>query len=121
MSTEKTTIAQRKLKKITTSRLTDMKARGERISMLTAYDYSFARILDEAGVDILLVGDSASNVIHGHETTVPITLDQMIDSWLLAPSSYEDRKPLIALLENREQLTIIGDKGYVSQELDDRV
>lgn len=80
MSTEKTpSKAERKLKKITTARLTDMKARGEKISMLTAYDYSFARILDEAGVDVLLVGDSASNVIHGHETTVPITLDQMID------------------------------------------
>lgn len=56
-----------------------MKQRGEKIAMLTAYDYSFARILDEAGLDVLLVGDSASNVVHGHETTVPITLDQMID------------------------------------------
>jgi 3-methyl-2-oxobutanoate hydroxymethyltransferase len=56
-----------------------MKARGEKIAMLTAYDYSFARILDSAGIDVLLVGDSASNVIHGYETTVPITLDQMID------------------------------------------
>ncbi len=56
-----------------------MKARGEKIAMLTAYDYSFARILDAAGIDVVLVGDSASNVIHGYETTVPITLDQMID------------------------------------------
>ncbi len=56
-----------------------MKARGEKIAMLTAYDFTFARILDAAGLDVLLVGDSASNVIHGHETTVPITLDQMID------------------------------------------
>ncbi len=80
MSTEnKSSKKGKKLKKVTTSRLTDMKARGERISMLTAYDYSFSRILDQAGVDILLVGDSASNVIHGHETTVPITLNQMID------------------------------------------
>jgi len=55
-----------------------MKARGEKIAMLTAYDYSMARILDEAGTDILLVGDSASNVMAGHETTLPITLDQMI-------------------------------------------
>ena len=55
-----------------------MKARGEKIAMLTAYDFSTARILDEAGVDILLVGDSASNVMAGHETTLPITLDQMI-------------------------------------------
>jgi 3-methyl-2-oxobutanoate hydroxymethyltransferase len=66
-------------RKVTTARLTEMKERGEKIAMLTAYDYSFARILDEAGIDVLLVGDSASNVIHGHETTVPITLDQMID------------------------------------------
>jgi len=56
-----------------------MKTRGEKISMLTAYDFSFARIIDDAGIDVILVGDSASNVIHGHETTLPITLDQMID------------------------------------------
>jgi 3-methyl-2-oxobutanoate hydroxymethyltransferase len=55
-----------------------MKSRGEKISVLTAYDYSFARIMDQAGIDVVLVGDSAANVIHGHETTVPITLDQMI-------------------------------------------
>ncbi len=66
-------------RRVTTARLAQMKARGEKIAMLTAYDYSFARILDEAGLDALLVGDSASNVIHGHETTLPITLDQMID------------------------------------------
>jgi 3-methyl-2-oxobutanoate hydroxymethyltransferase len=65
-------------RKVTTARLAEMKARGEKIAMLTAYDYAFARILDQAGLDVLLVGDSASNVIHGHETTVPITLDQMI-------------------------------------------
>jgi 3-methyl-2-oxobutanoate hydroxymethyltransferase len=80
MSTETSSPREeKKRKKVTTARLTEMKARGERISMLTAYDYSFARILDQAGVDVLLVGDSASNVIHGHETTVPITLNQMID------------------------------------------
>jgi 3-methyl-2-oxobutanoate hydroxymethyltransferase len=66
-------------RKVTTARLSEMKVSGEKIAMLTAYDYSFARILDSAGLDVLLVGDSASNVIHGHETTVPITLDQMID------------------------------------------
>jgi 3-methyl-2-oxobutanoate hydroxymethyltransferase len=64
---------------VTTARLAQMKARGEKIAMLTAYDYTFARILDGAGLDVLLVGDSASNVMHGHETTLPITLDQMID------------------------------------------
>lgn len=68
-----------KSRKVTTARLSEMKARGEKIAVLTAYDYSFARILDHAGLDVLLVGDSASNVIHGHQTTVPITLNQMID------------------------------------------
>jgi 3-methyl-2-oxobutanoate hydroxymethyltransferase len=66
------------IKKVTTHVLHAMKQRGEKISMLTAYDYSMARILDAAGIDILLVGDSASNVMAGHETTLPITLDQMI-------------------------------------------
>lgn len=56
-----------------------MKEKNRKISMLTAYDYSFAKMLDSAGVDVILVGDSASNVIHGHETTLPITLEQMID------------------------------------------
>jgi 3-methyl-2-oxobutanoate hydroxymethyltransferase len=68
-----------KSRRVTTARLSEMKTQGEKIAVLTAYDYSFARILDQAGLDILLVGDSASNVIHGHETTVPITLNQMID------------------------------------------
>ncbi len=66
------------VKRVTTHSLQKMKQKGEKISMLTAYDYSFAKIFDEAGIDILLVGDSASNVIAGHETTLPITLDQMI-------------------------------------------
>lgn len=65
-------------KRITTHILQEMKDRGEKISMLTAYDYSMAKIVDEAGMDIILVGDSASNVMAGHETTLPITLDQMI-------------------------------------------
>lgn len=68
----------KEIKKITTHILQEMKMRGEKISMLTAYDYSMARILDDARVDVLLVGDSASNVMHGHETTLPITLDEMI-------------------------------------------
>src|SRR6478609_964531 len=66
------------VKKVTTHQLQEMKNRGERISMLTAYDFSMARLFDNAGMDVLLVGDSASNVIAGHETTLPITLDQMI-------------------------------------------
>lgn len=66
------------IKRITTNTLQKMKANGEKISMLTAYDFSFAKIIDGAGIDIILVGDSASNVMAGHETTLPITLDQMI-------------------------------------------
>ncbi|MDE6498341.1 MAG: 3-methyl-2-oxobutanoate hydroxymethyltransferase [Muribaculaceae bacterium] len=65
-------------KKVTTSRFTTMKANGEKISMLTAYDYTMAKLLDEAGIDAILVGDSASNVMAGHATTLPMTLDQMI-------------------------------------------
>jgi 3-methyl-2-oxobutanoate hydroxymethyltransferase len=68
----------KEVKRITTHILQEMKARGEKISMLTAYDYSMAAIVDEAGMDVILVGDSASNVMAGHETTLPITLDQMI-------------------------------------------
>jgi 3-methyl-2-oxobutanoate hydroxymethyltransferase len=66
------------IKRITTHILQEMKGRGEKISMLTAYDFSMARMVDAAGMDIILVGDSASNVMAGHETTLPITLDQMI-------------------------------------------
>jgi 3-methyl-2-oxobutanoate hydroxymethyltransferase len=64
--------------RVTIKVLEQMKSEGEKISMLTAYDYTFAKIIDEAGIDIILVGDSASNVMAGHETTLPITLDQMI-------------------------------------------
>jgi 3-methyl-2-oxobutanoate hydroxymethyltransferase len=69
---------QKEIKRITTNTLQEMKNRGEKISMLTAYDYSMAKIVDMAGIDVILVGDSASNVMAGHETTLPITLDQMI-------------------------------------------
>jgi 3-methyl-2-oxobutanoate hydroxymethyltransferase len=68
----------KEVKRITTHILQEMKNHGEKIAMLTAYDYSMAAIVDEAGMDIILVGDSASNVMAGHETTLPITLDQMI-------------------------------------------
>ena len=71
-------IAKKEYKRITTKTLVDMKAKGEKISMLTAYDYTMAKIVDSAGIDVILVGDSASNVMAGHETTLPITLDQMI-------------------------------------------
>ena len=68
----------KEIKKVTTNTLLKMKAAGEKITMLTAYDFSFAKIIDGAGIDVILVGDSASNVMAGHETTLPITLDQMI-------------------------------------------
>lgn len=68
----------KEIKKITTNTLQRMKANGEKISMITAYDFSFGKIFDAAGIDVILVGDSASNVMAGHETTLPITLDQII-------------------------------------------
>jgi 3-methyl-2-oxobutanoate hydroxymethyltransferase len=71
-------VAKKEYKRVTVKTLVDMKANGEKISMLTAYDYTMAKIVDGAGVDVILVGDSASNVMAGHETTLPITLDQMI-------------------------------------------
>ena len=71
-------VAKKDYKRITTKSLIEMKQNGEKISMLTAYDFTMAKIVDSAGVDVILVGDSASNVMAGHETTLPITLDQMI-------------------------------------------
>ncbi|PAM94834.1 3-methyl-2-oxobutanoate hydroxymethyltransferase [Flavobacterium sp. IR1] len=71
-------VAKKDYKRITTKSLIEMKNNGEKISMLTAYDYTMAKIVDTAGIDVILVGDSASNVMAGHETTLPITLDQMI-------------------------------------------
>ncbi|QYA25969.1 3-methyl-2-oxobutanoate hydroxymethyltransferase [Gramella sp. MT6] len=71
-------VAKKEYKRITTKSLVDMKSNGEKISMLTAYDFTMAQIVDGAGIDVILVGDSASNVMAGHETTLPITLDQMI-------------------------------------------
>ncbi|NKI25900.1 3-methyl-2-oxobutanoate hydroxymethyltransferase [Arenibacter nanhaiticus] len=71
-------VAKKEYKRVTVKSLVDMKKHGEKISMLTAYDYSMAKIVDAAQVDVILVGDSASNVMAGHETTLPITLDQMI-------------------------------------------
>jgi 3-methyl-2-oxobutanoate hydroxymethyltransferase len=68
----------KKYTRITTKTLAEMKSKGEKISMLTAYDFTLSTIIDKAGIDVILVGDSASNVMAGHETTLPITLDQMI-------------------------------------------
>ena len=70
--------AHKEVKRITTNTIQEMKQKGEKIAMLTSYDYSMATIVDEGGIDVILVGDSASNVMAGHETTLPITLDQMI-------------------------------------------
>lgn len=69
---------QKEVKRVTVKVLEEMKRKGEKIAMLTAYDYSMARLVDSAGIDVILVGDSASNVMAGHETTLPITLDQMV-------------------------------------------
>ena len=71
-------LAKKQYKRITTKSLVEMKMNGEKISMLTAYDYTMAKIVDGAGIDVILVGDSASNVMAGHETTLPITLNEMI-------------------------------------------
>lgn len=71
-------VAKKQYKRITTKSLVEMKANGQKIAMLTAYDYTMAKIIDASGIDVILVGDSASNVMAGHETTLPITLDQMI-------------------------------------------
>jgi len=78
LKVEKMSVAKKQYKRVTTKSLVDMKANGQKISMLTAYDYTMAKIVDGAGIDVILVGDSASNVMAGHETTLPITLDQMI-------------------------------------------
>lgn len=78
MSVHQPSDSSKSVKRITTHQLQTMKRKGEKIAMLTAYDYTMARILDAANIDVLLVGDSASNVMAGHETTLPITLDQMI-------------------------------------------
>lgn len=71
-------VHKKEFKKITTNTVQELKRKGEKISMLTAYDYTLAKMVDDAGIDVILVGDSASNVMAGHETTLPITLDQMI-------------------------------------------
>jgi 3-methyl-2-oxobutanoate hydroxymethyltransferase len=78
MPVKKNNSKQKEVKKVTTHVLQEMKRKGEKIAMLTAYDYTMAKIIDHSGIDVILVGDSASNVMAGHETTLPITLDQMI-------------------------------------------
>ena len=79
-------------RKVTTQRLREMKQRGEKIAMLTAYDYTMAKMVDGAGIDVILVGDSASNVMAGNQTTLPLTLDQMI--YLLTRCCFRIRKAI---------------------------
>jgi hypothetical protein len=90
-------------KKITTHVLQEMKLKGEKIAMLTAYDFSMAGLLDQAGIDVILVGDSASNVMAGHTTTLPITLDQMIYH---ASSVMRAVKRAMIYIENWRSLTL---------------
>lgn len=78
LQNEKSMSVNKEVRRVTTHTLQEMKNKGEKIAMLTAYDYSMALIVDQSGIDVILVGDSASNVMAGHETTLPITLDQMI-------------------------------------------
>lgn len=93
---------------VTTRRLLDMKQRGEKISMLTAYDYTMARILDRAGVDVLLVGDSASNVFSGHTTTLPITIEEMI---------YHARAVVRGVQDESGRAMVVIDMPFMSYQL----
>ena len=98
MSQEKGYLSNENRKKVTTHRLMEMKQNGEKISMLTAYDYSMASIIDKAGMDVILVGDSASNVMVGNSTTLPMTVDQMIHHGRSVTNGVEkaiDRKSVV--------------------------
>ena len=95
-------------RKVTTHRLIEMKQQGKKIAMLTSYDYSMAQIVDQAGIDIILVGDSASNVMAGNQTTLPITVDQMIYHASLngpefANRSRRPRLELVYSIPNKEK------------------
>ena len=95
-------------KRITTQVVHEMKQSGEKIAMLTAYDYTMATVVDQAGVDIILVGDSASNVMAGHETTLPITLDQMIyhAQAVVRAAKAENREAVLLRVQRRGQPAI---------------
>ncbi|ANT64517.1 MULTISPECIES: 3-methyl-2-oxobutanoate hydroxymethyltransferase [Prosthecochloris] len=101
-------MTQNKLPHVTTKRLQEMKAAGEKISMLTAYDYTTARILDRAGVDVVLVGDSASNVFCGHTTTLPITIEQMI---------YHARAVVKGVQAESSRAMVVIDMPFMSYQL----
>ena len=100
--------AQQKAAHVTTRRLLDMKQVGEKISVLTAYDYTTARILDRAGVDVLLVGDSASNVFSGHSTTLPITIDEMI---------YHAKAVVRGVKDESNRAMVVTDMPFMSYQL----
>jgi len=100
--------AQQKSAHVTTRRLLDMKQAGEKISVLTAYDYTMARILDRAGIDIILVGDSASNVFAGHSTTLPITIDEMI---------YHAKAVVRGVQEESNRAMVVIDMPFMSYQL----
>ncbi|NMW22080.1 MAG: 3-methyl-2-oxobutanoate hydroxymethyltransferase [Chlorobiaceae bacterium] len=100
--------AQQKSAHVTTRRLLDMKQVGEKISVLTAYDYTMARILDRAGVDVILVGDSASNVFAGHSTTLPITIDEMI---------YHAKAVVRGVQEESNRAMVVTDMPFMSYQL----
>ncbi|NTW49033.1 MAG: 3-methyl-2-oxobutanoate hydroxymethyltransferase [Chlorobiales bacterium] len=93
---------------VTTRRLVEMKENGERIAVLTAYDYTMARILDKAGIDVILVGDSASNVFSGNETTLPITLDEMI---------YHAKAVMRGVYTATQRVMIVVDMPFMSYQL----
>jgi 3-methyl-2-oxobutanoate hydroxymethyltransferase len=100
--------AQQKAAHVTTRRLLDMKQGGEKISVLTAYDYTMARILDRAGVDVILVGDSASNVFSGHSTTLPITIDEMI---------YHAKAVVRGVKDESNRAMVVIDMPFMSYQL----
>ncbi|MEI8186183.1 MAG: 3-methyl-2-oxobutanoate hydroxymethyltransferase [Chlorobiaceae bacterium] len=100
--------AQQKAAHVTTRRLLDMKQGGEKISVLTAYDYTMARILDRAGIDVILVGDSASNVFSGHSTTLPITIDEMI---------YHAKAVVRGVQDESNRAMVVIDMPFMSYQL----
>ena len=100
--------AQQKAAHVTTRRLLDMKQAGEKISVLTAYDYTTARILDRAGIDVLVVGDSASNVFSGHSTTLPITIDEMI---------YHAKAVVRGVKDESNRAMVVTDMPFMSYQL----
>ena len=107
MSTETKNSSSKKPTKITTQTVVDMKRRGEKISMITAYDYSMARVFDAAGIEMILVGDSASNVMAGHETTLPITMEHMM---------YHTS----CVVRGVDRALVIADLPFMSYQLDPR-